>query len=158
MSTIIVISLLLGLLLAEILLWALFLRLGLRWAKVKNTTILRSVYTSIFVFILIGLTNMLYLTLPNNYIPASVLLIVDLLITIFIPCFIIIRMFKASFFQAVRTWLPTLLTPLVMIVIVSLIVQTFLIDGFNVPTNAMAPTILGKYCEGICAECGNAHR
>ena len=52
MSTIIVISLFLGLILTYILLWVLFLRIGLRWVKVNKITMRRVAYATILVFYL----------------------------------------------------------------------------------------------------------
>ena len=43
LSTIIVIGIFLGLLILQVILWAVFLRLGLRWAKVADVTTRRIV-------------------------------------------------------------------------------------------------------------------
>ncbi len=155
MLTIIVLSMFLGLLIAYILLWALFLRVGLRWAKVKNISARRVAYTTMIVFMLLGLANVLFLMLPNNYIPDSILLIADIFITVFIPGLVIMLVFKTSFFRTIQSWSVTLLTPIILFAIVFLFLRPFFFAPFKTQTNAMAPTILGDHCQSICSECGN---
>ena len=155
MSTIIVASLFLGWLVAETLLWALFLLIGLRWAKVKNITTRRVAYATLFSVLLTILACITYLILSNDDIPALILPFAYLFIIVLIPCLVIMQVFKASFFRAVQSWLPTLLAPVIMIGVQFLVLRPFLINSFKTPTNAMAPTLLGNHCKGVCAECGN---
>jgi signal peptidase I len=156
MSTIVVTSLFLGLLVASTLLWALFLCVGLRWAKVQNATKSRVVFTTILVIVLqIVLTIVSYLVSPNDPAPALIFGIAELVAAVLIPCFVIMQVFKASFLRAVQAWFPTLLAPIIMIAVVFLVFRPFLIEAFVTPTNAMAPTLLGKHCQGTCVECGN---
>lgn len=156
MSTIVVTSLFLGLLVATVLLWALFLRVGLRWAKVQDVTTRRVAFATILVVVLqIVLTIVSYLVSPTDTSPALILGIAELVAAVLMPCFVIMQIFKASFFRAVQAWLPTLLAPIVMIAVVFLVFRPFLIEAFVSPTNAMAPTLLGNHYQGTCVECGN---
>jgi signal peptidase I len=157
MSTIVVACLFLGLLVALTLLWALFLRVGLRWAKVQDVTTRRVAFATIVVVVLqIVLMIVSYLVSPNDSAPALILGVAELVAAVLIlPCFVIMQVFKASFLRAVRAWLPTLLAPIVMIAVVFLFFRPFLIAAFVTPTNAMAPTLLGNHYQGTCVECGN---
>jgi signal peptidase I len=156
MSTIIVASLFLGLLVALIFLWILFLRVGLRWAKVQDVTMRRVAFAAILLFALhIALIIVSYLVSPSDPAPALIFGIAKLVAGVLIPCFVIIKVFKASFFRALQAWLPTLLAPIIVIAFLFLIFRPFLIEAFHTPTNAMAPTLLGNHWQGTCVECGN---
>jgi hypothetical protein len=98
MSTIIVASLFLGLLVALIFLWILFLRVGLRWAKVQDVTMRRVAFAAILLFALhIALIIVSYLVSPSDPAPALIFGIAKLVAGVLIPCFVIIKVFKASF-------------------------------------------------------------
>ena len=60
-STIVFVAVFLSLLLASVVLWALFLRLGLRWAKVPDVTTRRVVLTTAMVISLNVAINVLFL-------------------------------------------------------------------------------------------------
>ena len=94
MSTIIAISLLLGGMLTSFLLWAVFLRLGLRWAKVKDVTRRQIAVATILVIVLnVAYLIVRHLVSRNMLDPDSELLIFDLGVSILIPCYAITQVF-----------------------------------------------------------------
>ena len=154
LSTIVFIVLLVFLVLASVVLWALFLRLGLRWARVTGVTSRRVIVATVVVILLqMALELALRLAPP---ISASQSIFLDLAViaaVVIIPCCVIMRVFKTRFLQAFQSWLPTLLAPLVMIAIALLLLRPFLYEAYVVPTNAMAPTLLGDHWQGTCPKC-----
>ncbi|MGE3778694.1 MAG: signal peptidase I, partial [Pirellulaceae bacterium] len=58
------------------------------------------------------------------------------------------------FVRALQAWLPTLLAKVTMVTLVLLVLRPFVYEAFRVPTNAMAPTLLGQHWKGTCPECG----
>lgn len=156
MSTIVVACLFLALLVASTLLWALFLRVGLGWAKVQDVTTRRVAFATILVIVLqIVLTIVSHLVSPTDPAPVLILGIAELVAAVLMACFVIMQVFKASFFRAVQAWLATLVAPIVMIAVIFLVIRPFLIEAFVSPTNTMAPTLLGNHRQGTCVECGN---
>lgn len=156
MITMTVVFLFLGLLLAWILLWALFLRIGLRWAKVQEVTALWVVFATIVVFVLQVMLGMVlglaWPTAPRLFLNIG---IADLVAAVIFPPFVIILFFKTSFFRALQAWLPTLIAPIIMVAFVMLVFRPFLVEAFFSPTNAMAPTLLGRHWQGTCELCAS---
>ena len=60
-----------------------------------------------------------------------------------------------NLFRAMQAWLPTLLTPVLLLSIILSVFPKFFIETFVIPMNGMAPTVLGNHWQGACVECGN---
>jgi len=155
LSTVIFSAVFIGLLLASVVLWALFLRFGLRWAKVPEVTTRRVVLAAAIVFILqSGLNTLFLFVLPSTDVQSIVLGLMELTAAIIVPCTVISTVFKAHFLRAFQAWLPTLLATVTTLSFLLLVVRPFLYEAFVVPTNAMAPTLVGQHWQGTCLECG----
>jgi signal peptidase I len=76
------------------------------------------------------------------------------ILSVVVPCDVIQRLFRAHLGQAIRAWLPTLLTHVVVVAVVALVVNPFIAQAFTSPSNAMAPTLLGPHWEAPCPRCG----
>jgi signal peptidase I len=157
-STIVFAAVFVGLLLASVALWALFLRLGLRWAKVPDVTMHRVVVATVIVFVLqVGLSVMFLFVSRTSGAQSIVLAVVELASGVLVPCVVIRTVFKAHFLRAFQAWLPTLLAPVVTIAFALLVLRPLLYEAFVVPTNAMAPTLVGEHWQGTCPKCGQAN-
>ncbi|MHC4407057.1 MAG: signal peptidase I [Planctomycetota bacterium] len=155
LSTIIVVALFLGLLIVSVILWAVFLRLGLRWAKVPDVTTRRIVLAAATVIVLQIVLDVLFrLPSPSSEARAILLAVAELAAAVLVPCLVIARVFKTRFLRSLQAWLPALLPSVVMILFVFLVLRPFLYEAFVSPTNAMAPTLLGNHWRGVCPECG----
>ena len=153
--TIIPVAVFVGLLLASVVLWALFLRLGLRWAKVPDVTTKRIVLTTAIAFVLQTGLNVLFRLISPNSVGQSINFdLLNLIAAIVVPCTVISTVFKARFVQAFQAWLPTALAAAMTLAFAFLVLRPFLYDAFVVPTNGMAPTLVGRHWQGICPECG----
>jgi signal peptidase I len=155
MSTIIVAGLFFGLLATSVLLWVVFLRLGLRWARVQGVNARRIVLATVLVVVLqIGLMILLRAVSPHHPRLALGLEVLELVAHILMPPFVIMHVFRASFLRAVQAWLPTIIGGVVMLAFALLVVRPFLMEAFVSPSNGMAPTLLGNHWIGTCLECG----
>ncbi|MCA9125001.1 MAG: signal peptidase I [Planctomycetaceae bacterium] len=155
LSTIVFAAIFVGLLLASVVLWALFLRLGLRWAKVPDVTTRRVVAATAIVIVLQVAINLGFLFIsPSSDAQTIVLGLVELVVAVVVPCAVISAVFKARFLRALQAWLPTLLAPVTTLAFALLVLRPFLYEAFVVPTNAMAPTLVGRHWKGTCPECG----
>lgn len=154
-STIVFSAIFLGLLLVSAVLWGLFLRLGLRWAKVPDVTTRRVVFTVVVVMVLQITLNALFPYFSTSSDAQTILLgSVGLIASVVVPCVVIRAVFKARFLRAFQAWLPTLLTAFGTMAFSLLVLRPFLYEAFVTPTNAMAPTLVGQHWRGICSECG----
>lgn len=154
-STIIFIITFVGLFLATIVLWALFLRLGLAWAKAPDITLGRVVFaTAIVMLSQIAITSLLYLYPSSSDIESLVLDLVLLVVSVIIPCGVIRKLFMAPWLRAFQAWLPTLLTSGILLAFSHFVLQPYIFESFIPPTNPMAPTLLGQHWSGKCPQCG----
>ena len=155
LSTIVFAAVFVGLLLASVVLWALFLRLGLRWAKVPDVTTRRLVLATVVVIILQVALNVLFLFVSASSDAQSIVLgLVELAAAVVVTCAVISAVFKARFLRAVQAWLPTLLATVGTLAFALLVLRPFLYEAFVVPTNSMAPTLVGEHWQGTCSVCG----
>ena len=155
LSTIIFSAVFIGLLLASVALWALFLRFGLHWAKVPDVTTRRVVIATAIVTVLeIGLSVLFDFISPATAAQFMALGLVELAAAVIIPCAVISTVFKARFFRAFQAWLPTMLANVTMVVLALFVMRPFLYETYVVPTNAMAPTLVGQHWQGTCPDCG----
>jgi signal peptidase I len=155
LSTIVFAAVFFGLLFGTVVLWALFLRIGLRWAKVPDATTWRVVVATVVVVVLQSLQSALFLLAsPSSDAQVIGVAVVEIVVAVMIPCVVISSLFKAPFLRAFQAWLPTLLAPLTAIAFALLVLRPLLYEAFVVPTNPMAPTLIGQHWKGTCPECG----
>jgi len=131
-------------------LWALLLRIGLRWAKVSDVTTRRIVLAIVFAFaVQIGVNILLLLILPDPVGQTWVFALLNLTAAAVVPCVLASTIFKAHFRQA---WLPLLVATMTLALV--FVLRPLLCDAFVMPTNGMAPTLVGQHWQSICPECG----
>lgn len=154
-STAILVSLLAGLLIFSVTLWLLLLRIGLRWAKVQEVTKSRLVIATVVVFAFNLALNLVSLSLaPKSNGQLLLQGLAELIAAFLIPACVICIVFKARFHRAFLAWLPTLVASAITLSISSFLIRPFVFESFQVPTNGMAPTIVGQHRSGVCPECG----
>ena len=153
-ATTVFLSLLLVMFIGMAILWCLLLRLGLQWAKVPDANT-RHIILAFAVTYALNLA----MTIISEYVPTTspgelfLLLAVQLVLTLAIAGFVIGGAFKTSFARALQAWLPTLLAPVLFLLISIFVIRPLLYEAYDIPTNAMAPTLLGEHVRGTCATC-----
>jgi signal peptidase I len=80
--------------------------------------------------------------------------IAELVLAALAGCAVVQWILHTSVRKAILAWLPTLLATAAGWVLGFAIVRPFLFEAFAVPTNAMAPTIVGRHLKGTCPSCG----
>ena len=155
LSTIVFAAIFVGMLIATGVLFGMFLRLGLRWAKVPDVTTRRIVYaTAIVITLQIAISALFHIFSLSSEAESTLLGLVELAATVIVSCIVIRAVFKAPFLRALQAWLPTLLASVAMVAFLLLVCRPFLYEAFLAPTNSMAPTLVGSHWTGICPECG----
>ncbi|MCA9044562.1 MAG: signal peptidase I [Planctomycetaceae bacterium] len=135
--------------------WGLFLRLGLNWAKVPEITA-RKVVAATIVVVLLNNIVAAFALLTSWGSPALQIAAIlgAFVITIIVPTVVVATTFKVSGWRAVQAWLPTLLSAVSGGLLVIFAYRPFIFETFVIPTNAMAPTIVGFHWQGTCPDCG----
>jgi signal peptidase I len=150
----IVIILITALLVTTVALW-----LGARLVKADKATFIRSL-CSVFLsrFIMLGLfagSLMLPPILdPGNEDLKLVALLALIPAELFVTCLIIKFCLKCSLSRAIRAWVISLIAVPVFLALLLFVVRPFVAERFIVPSNSMAPTVLGWHHIGICPNCG----
>ncbi len=73
----------------------------------------------------------------------------------FVPiCLVVARVYKLGFIKAAKAVLPYEAVLFSMLLFDLVVVRPFVYDAFYVPTNGMAPTLLGEHWETPCPRCG----
>jgi len=159
LSTTIIISVLLTLLIISFFLWAVFLWLGARWAKIPRVTLRRALLVTLVVNVVQLMVSILMLfTTPTTHGQAMTVAAMKLGLAVLIPVCLISRMLKARFLRAVQVWLPTLVPSTLAVLFVFLVLRPFVAEAFKTSTNSMAPTLLGLHWKHSCPECdGDAY-
>lgn len=153
--TIIIVALYLGLLIIPAVLWAAFLRLGLRWAKVRDVRIRSIVLTTVAVFALQLALNVLFRFLTSATVAPPLLLDVgEIAAFVMLPCMVIMLVFDAGFGRSLQAWLPTLITAGVTMPFLLFVFKPYLSEAYTISSNPMAPTIRGPHWRGRCPQCG----
>lgn len=153
MTTIVLITVAIVTIAISLALWVVLLRAGLRWVKAPKITA-RGI-TSATVMIFVAQLAVIYLTIILENVPVpGPSIVVSLIGSILVPVLIIAVIFRLSLPTAFKAWLPTLLGPLVSVVLVMVVLKPFILEAFQSPANAMAPTLLGNHWRGVCKTCG----
>lgn len=156
MATLITSLCVLGILVVSCLAWAVFLRLGLKWARVTEVTKTRLIASALAVFALQVLIVALFGYIASTEkVPAVVLGIAELIASIAVTCLVIQWFFHTSFLRAVQAWLPTLLSIPVALAAAFFVTRPFLLEAFEGTSNSMAPTFLGIHLQAKCVECSS---
>ena len=139
----------------QVYLWLLMLRLGARWAKIPAVTVGRALLVTLIVFISqtgFAVASLIYV--PKTPLQGILGGMLALGVAIGLPVALILIILQASWWQAFRAWLPTLLVNLFGFLLALLVIRPFLFEGFQAVANSMAPTILGQHVTDVCPTCG----
>jgi signal peptidase I len=154
-STIWLLTILFGLLAAALLIQALFLRWGLKWAKIATISFGRAVLLAIIIVLVNSTITLCFASftpvalqqeLASDFAQSA--------LQVLISCAILARIFNAGLGRAFLGWLPSLIPSAVMLVFIFLVLRPLVYEAYIAPTNSMAPTLLGEHCIGTCPRCG----
>lgn len=137
--------------------WGGLLYLGLRWAKVQRPSRGRLLAVVMLCQGLVPLVVMpLLLLLASHVLAPLALALLGLFLVTVLPVILVRAFFRLPTGRAIQAWLPTLLTAVLNGALVVGVVRPWVCEAFTVPSNSMAPTILGPHWTGVCERCGGA--
>lgn len=156
-STIIAVLTFGGLSLLTATLWALLLRIGLRWSRVQDVSTRRLMRATVAATLLQIVLNFLFSFVePTSNATIVLWSLAEISAAIFVPCTVIALVYKIRFLRAIQAWLPTLPATGLILAFILLVLRPFIYESFSVPTNSMAPTLIGNHWTGVCPECGKS--
>jgi signal peptidase I len=142
---------------ASLLASALLLQLGSRWAKIPGVGFGRALFV-MFLITVAGLVVRGWAVSIREPISISKAVFILALIFMFGPVLswaIIARLFHARTLRAIQAWLPTLLVDVVGGLLALLVFRPYCFEAFYIPTNSMAPTLIGRHLAAPCPRCGS---
>jgi signal peptidase I len=156
-ATIVIIIAYLLVLLVSNVLWGIFLRIGLRWAKVQDVTLRKLIVTVLLVLALQTLMDVLHLRVASaNPRYETHIEVFYLTASMLIACLAIRNVFKIKFQRAAIAWAFTLIPTIATIYLfIPFVVYQYVWEQRSPSTTVMAPTLLGGHWEAKCAVCGN---
>lgn len=138
--------------------WALFLWLGLVWAKSPAITV-RGLVGATIIYYLASFGCLLAIMFAVSYQlgPWLLPLFVFYLFSLFVlPVLLVRKFFHISLWRSLQALVPTLAVPVIAAALWWGLVSPFVFEAYTVPTNSMAPTIRGTHWRGTCPICGSS--
>lgn len=131
---------------------------GFGWANVARISWLRALLLTI-VFTVVGFlaASIVEIALGNVIGDSENRLILFIFVGLryAAACLIVAGAYRIAIGQAAKSVAPYLATSLVLGSIATFVVRTFVYEAFVIPTNSMAPTLLGEHLEARCPDCGS---
>ncbi len=159
-STALVIGFFLILFLANLFCCALLLRWGARWFARADLTSRKSLGLVVLLAVLGGIVQF-GAKLTLSYLPqegpvvlfGQAIAIAFSLLTAYLTCAILAYVLNVRILRAFLVWLLMSLPGIASLCLVIFVVRPHVFEAFSIPTNAMAPTLMGPHCLTTCPEC-----
>jgi signal peptidase I len=152
MSTILI---LLALLLVSLFVQAAFLWLGTKWTKIPRISYLRCMAATVALFLLSMVLWPIFAWVSEKLPRTPVLTgLAESGLALLLAWLVLMRMLRTSLLRAIGAWLTLLLGTVTTLALAIFVIKTYAVDAYIMPTNSMAPTLLGPHREGICPHCG----
>lgn len=149
-----------ALLAGSLLFAALIVWLGARFAKAEQARFSRALFATIVIWLVNGVSTLAAFWFAGVLKHDGLLLAGEgllLLAQLVISWLIIARVMRCTFARASLIWLAGLLPTMgVVLALVSLVIKPFMVEAYVVPTNPMAPTIVGWHRTALCPRCQSA--
>jgi signal peptidase I len=149
-------ALAIGFALCTFLLASLSLRQAMRWVKAEKPTFLRSLGLAVVLWFISTLCVGFSFGLPGVLPADAPFLWVSLgliLAQVVVDCVVIRWIVQVSFGKAILVWFGWLAAGAVSVAFAFFVGKTYLVEAFIIPTNNMAPTVVGWHEVGTCPHC-----
>jgi len=151
------ILILIALFIGSLLLQTASIRWGLKWANVAHISLLKAlgllvVFLFAFALATVLILAILYVTSINA--SDRALDIFGYVSQLLVPCLVVMRLYNVQFFRALKSIVPHVLVSVSVSLFLIFVLRPFTYEAFTIPTNAMAPTLLGDHWEAPCPRCG----
>jgi signal peptidase I len=131
--------------------FAVFLWLGARWLKIPNITFKRSM-AGVVLILIVEITGFVGFTLLGARADLA-LALAEVGVGLLLSSLLIARLFRTSFGKAILAWLVLLIPAGINYALVFPLIKPFVLEGFIMPTNSSAPTLIGYHKDALCPHC-----
>jgi signal peptidase I len=147
-----------GIFIGSLILYAASIKFGLKWTQIANVSALKALGLLIFfyfagAFVAALLFELLYVTSANPSEPVWNLS--AYLVQFLVSALVVSWLYKVRLTKALKSLVPYAFVSVVMFVVVIFGMRPFVYEAFWIPTNAMAPTLLGVHWTAPCSRCGS---
>jgi signal peptidase I len=152
------ILILIGLFIGTLLLQAASIRWGLRWARITKISLFKALGLLIVcIFASMLAMRLIFAALYVSSIDASERTwdILGYALQILVPCLVVMWLYRVRFFPALKSTVPYVVSTVAAVLLVVFGLRSFLYEAFWIPTNSMAPTLLGIHWTAPCTRCGS---
>jgi signal peptidase I len=141
-----------------VLISAWLLRLGAQWARIPVITYKRAVAAVVLIDVAVLVVHRIVSVAEGHFpnlprYPFAIPLI-KLGLGAVAAWAVVQWILRTTLGKAILAWLPTLAATVAGWVLALAVIRPYLFEAFIVPTNAMAPTILGRHLRSVCPACG----
>ena len=136
---------------------ALFLWLAAKCTRIPQFTFLRALAaTLVLSLIAIGVQWTIMQMVPD--VPGWPWLgwVGGIGVNVIVTAFVLGALLRTSFWRALGTWLPTVVMSIAAFALIQLVLVPCAVKAYIIPTQAMAPTLLGPHQLGLCPHCRQA--
>ena len=131
---------------------------GLKWAGIRDISMAKATGLY-FVFLISAVLAIGLLVAPLLLLsaepPHRVLDIVGYVGHFFVASFVVALIYKVRLRQAAKSIVPYMLVAVLVPVLLVFGIRPFMYEAFWIPTNSMAPTLLGTHWTATCPRCGH---
>jgi signal peptidase I len=133
------------------------IKFGLNWANIASVSWPKAFGLWLFIVVaqfLLAVAVGIVLLLSHIRMSEGAEFAVGPLLQFFAALGVVMLVYKASLSAAIRSILPLLIVSVGSLLLPIFVIRPYLYEGFFVPTNSMAPTLLGKHVSARCPRCG----
>jgi signal peptidase I len=139
------------------LLIAFFAWLAARWFKIPTVGYGRALAAAMVLLAVALSLRLLFAYLEALVdIPSVLDTLLEGFASVVVAWLVIKWMFRTTLAKAILTWVSMLVACAINLGMFFLVVRPFVLEAFIIPTNAMAPTLLGPHRVGVCPYCGQS--
>jgi signal peptidase I len=155
MTTLLIMVVFLG---ANVLLTALFLQLGARWVGAVKARFSRAMAVALVVGMMGVLFPLVTISLQERLlgpetIPGIAIQLAALIGQVLFSWLLIRGIMQTTFARAIVVWLVGLVPAIVALGLVFMVLRPHVLEAFIVPSNNMAPTVVGWHNGTVCPHC-----
>ncbi|MBI3411454.1 MAG: signal peptidase I [Planctomycetes bacterium] len=158
MSTVL---LLLFFLVVNFLLVVVSLWLAGRWLKAKGATLARATAATLTIWLvnvvaLVVLNRIEIRLRPEKLVVVLAVAAGVIIVQILVYAKIVEWILRTTLPRAVLAWLISMIPGALALALVFFVIKPHVVEAFVIPTNSMAPTLIGWHQIGVCPHCGKA--
>ncbi len=137
-------------------LMTLAVKCGLKWAKIADVSFPKAFGLYLLLILVSGVVRLCAMfvhSLAPDKINDLVMNCVECPIELIAPCLVVASIYKVRLLRAALGAIPFFVCGFAIIALM-FVERAYIYEAYSIPTNGMAPTLLGEHLEAPCPRCG----